>query len=315
MHKATWNQARISLRLRPLAPLLIKSGDKGAALLHPERPDMMCVRTRREGVDTVYIPGASLKGVVRSTAERILRSLAPQAACDPLGDRSCVKKAGEQRPRQHRDGSGDEARTALVYRAMCRACRTFGSQDLASRVSFADAYPMTKAEIAAANATEVRSGVAIDRQTGGPATGKLYEFEVVVGGAFETEIVLRNYELWQLALVLLAIGEIGEGFVRLGSAKSRGLGRMAVAWQDMIVDQRPIPGASAGAIAGVGALAPAWRGDYGLLAQDALPTQVAPSPGALGERYRLAGDAVPGLITQLFEAPWQGLIRGAHAPG
>lgn len=305
MHKATFNQARVSFRLRPLTPLLIKSGDKGAALLHPERPDMMFVRTNRGGAETVYLPGASLKGVVRSTAERVLRSLRPAWACDPLDQRSPC--ANLQR----------ETDTAQIYRGQCRACRTFGSLALSSRALFADAYPGDPAAREAANQTEVRSGVAIDRKTGGPAQGKLYEYEVVTGGSFDSEIVLRNYELWQLGLLFLALQELGEGFVRVGSARSRGLGRVAVTFREVLIDQCLGQGRrGAGRIAGAAALGPAdLARAYGLLAasDDRLPDKFKAAPGALGERFKLSEKEIPDLIEQLHAAPWQGLVGGVDA--
>lgn len=299
MHKASWNQVRLKLRLRPLTPLLIKSGDKGASLLHPERPDMMCVRTRRGSEDTVYIPGASLKGVLRSTSERILRTLHPSWSCDPLNQKTpCVNLQREQ----------DAAR---VYQGQCRACRTYGSQALAARALFADAYPHDAPTLAQANQTEVRSGVAIDRKTGGPSSGKLYEFEVVTGGSFDTEIVLRNYELWQLGLLCLSVQELGDGFVRLGSARSRGLGRVAVDWQEVLLDQTR---AGAGRIAGVGALAPSWQAEYGLLAQDdRLAEGPKASPGPLGQRFKLGPKEIGALLEQLLGTPWAQFAGSADA--
>jgi hypothetical protein len=37
---------------------------------------------------------------------------------------------------------------------------------------------------------------------------------------------LRNFELWQLGLVALALRDLGEGRIRIGHSKSRGYGRV-----------------------------------------------------------------------------------------
>ncbi|MBX3249959.1 MAG: hypothetical protein KF901_22465 [Myxococcales bacterium] len=303
MHKLTINRARIDLRLRPVTPLLVKSGDKGAQLLHPERPDLMCVRTRhgRYG-ETVYIPGAGLKGVVRSSAERILRSLEARC-CDPMDHKSecheAASKLGDQLARG-RSPDADPHPMAPVYKMVCLACRTFGSQALASRTSFEDAYPTTTT-LERANATEARSGVSIDRQTGGPSRGKLFEMEVVVGGEFETSIQLANFELWQLALVGVVLADVDEGFVRLGSAKSRGLGRMAVEIHRVLVDQVP----TSDELGGVATLHPGLAGPYGLLEQSATIVAEGRGVGPLGHRFVWEGaDSCRRGLDRITETAW-----------
>ncbi|NJN19626.1 MAG: hypothetical protein HC822_26985, partial [Oscillochloris sp.] len=76
MHKATFVQGLISLSIQPDGPILIKAGESGGA--DPTLPDMEFVRTRGAGSagrGQAYLPGSSLKGVVRAQAERICRSL------------------------------------------------------------------------------------------------------------------------------------------------------------------------------------------------------------------------------------------------
>ena len=86
MHARFYNEARLDLTLRPVTPLLIKAG--GATGLDPSRPDMEFVRTRRASEngpwqEMVYIPGSSLRGVLRSHGERLVRSINPDQACNP----------------------------------------------------------------------------------------------------------------------------------------------------------------------------------------------------------------------------------------
>ncbi len=59
MHKRLLNEAILSIAIEPHGPILIKAGDKGA---DPTLPDMEFVRTN----GTPYLPGSSLKGVIRA---------------------------------------------------------------------------------------------------------------------------------------------------------------------------------------------------------------------------------------------------------
>ena len=84
MHKRLLNEAILEVAIQPQGPILIKAGDKGA---DPTLPDMEFVRTNGQP----YLPGSSLKGVIRSHCERLARTVGGEAmACDPLHDRlSC----------------------------------------------------------------------------------------------------------------------------------------------------------------------------------------------------------------------------------
>jgi CRISPR/Cas system CSM-associated protein Csm3 (group 7 of RAMP superfamily) len=73
MHKAIFLEGSLRFSIRPNGPILIKASDSGAA--DPTLPSMEFVRTRRNGQNQVYLPGSSLKGVIRAQAERICRSL------------------------------------------------------------------------------------------------------------------------------------------------------------------------------------------------------------------------------------------------
>ena len=236
MLKLTINRVRLDLRIEPVTPLLIKSGDKGAAMLHPERPDLMFVRTGPREAETVYIPGSSIKGVVRGAAERVLRTVGA-FCCDPLDQRNtCHRDASTKGDEIARRGSHDEHPQAAVYAMLCTACRTFGSQALAGRVAFSDALPSAD-ERARSNATERRSGVSIYRRTGGPSRGKLFDMELVTRGAFDTSIHLTNVELWQLGLLGVVLRDVEAGFVRFGSSKSRGLGHVRIVPRGALFDQ------------------------------------------------------------------------------
>jgi len=209
MHKAQLNQLELTLAIEPKGPLLIKSGGEGMA--DPSVPDMAFVRTGTPGggPSTVYLPGSSLKGVVRSHCERIARTLGVDC-CNPVSEKeACRLEMAED----------DLQRQSEIYRKVCPLCRTFGSTQIASRVRFADAFPEPGTV-----KTEMRTSVAIDRLTGGSKGGALFQFEAVVAGRFLARIRLHNYQLWQAGLLALALRDLDAGRLQLGYGTSRGMG-------------------------------------------------------------------------------------------
>jgi hypothetical protein len=153
------------------------------------------------------------------------------------------------------------------YRQSCFICRLFGSTAIASRVRFSDALltDVTSVKI------EERSGVAIDRVFG--AAVGLFNYEVVTAGTFKTRIVWKNFTLTQLAIIGLALRDLAEQRIALGSGKSRGLGNVEVTW-DRLEIRYPLAKLKgqtldATTLLGVGALlGPAHIDAYGLLATD-----------------------------------------------
>jgi len=252
MHKATFLEGLLELTLTPDGPILIKAGESGGA--DPTLPDMEFVRTGRGGVSQVYLPGPSLKGVVRAQCERICRSLdseeqqrrqqqrrqalAPDEpriplADNPLGDGKEAYKGLDDMA--YSSGRAIEAmklegpnRSAVVYRRSSFVSQIFGHTSLAGRVRFADAYSddLKPTDI------EERNGVAIDRIYGSVAVGP-FNYETVIGGSFKTKINFKNLTLAQLGLLGLALRDLAEGRVAIGFGKSRGLGRVKVSFDGL----------------------------------------------------------------------------------
>lgn len=222
MHQRLVNSARLELRIRPFGPLLIKSGIETP---DPTRPGLEFVRTHHARLgETVYLPGTSLKGAFRGHAERALRGRGLEI-CDPLTE---AKSPCRQ---SHQD---DKTSTAKTFARQCPACRTFGSLKVAGRLNFSDGMPWRPGADAEeqrsgrddANRTEARFQVGISRDNGAVQSRALYDLELVVGGEFFSEIHLRNFELWQLALVLALVDDLNHGIFAIGFGKSRGLGRV-----------------------------------------------------------------------------------------
>lgn len=213
MHKVQLNSLELELELSLKSPLLIKSGGISP---NPSLPDMQFVRTLRSGKgEVIYIPGSSLKGVVRSYVEKVLRTVGESLGKETLNwacnlfekDKTCVSK------------TKDEAKTSEIYKNTCRACKIFGNTKLKGRISILDAYPNSEIK------TEIRHGVAISRMTHAVAQGP-FDMEVAVEGSFKTKFILTNFEAWNVGLLALALRDINEGIVKVGFGKNRGFGEV-----------------------------------------------------------------------------------------
>ncbi|MDM8537375.1 RAMP superfamily CRISPR-associated protein [Desulfobacterales bacterium HSG17] len=230
MLKKMINNARINMEIIPIDPLLIKSGQATVGGV-----DMSFVRTYKYGEkEEPYIPGSSLKGMIRAYGEKICRSLRnhPVPVCLPY-----VSPGKETQGEKHQASCGlcldkykkkykqDTIPSATIYSLSCPICRIFGSHEFIGRCSASDAYLTESFKATGAHALEIRNGVAIDRFTGGAAPGAIYDLEVLTRGEFSTSIEIRNFERWQLGLLCLIFRDMEQGLVRIGFGKSRGLGR------------------------------------------------------------------------------------------
>lgn len=326
------NEARFTLQIKAEGPLLVRSGH--ATIIGP---DMTPVLTYRGGEWQVYLPGSSLKGVLRSHLEKVCRTLRSGVVCNPfvqLKDRvqlangratcpdyhdvACSDKfearqkgqvqVGNQKVRF--DRSEGQLRNPVVYADSCPICRLFGSNSYIGRVSIGDAYLR---DTRRPRPTEVRDGVGIDRLTGGAARGAKFELEVVSPEtSFETEIVARNFEVWQLGLLLLAVQDVRDGMLRIGSGRSRGLGAVSGAVEEVQVTQfGRASQAAAGLVRGLGAFLAGQPERYGAFSDDRL--QVEPAPEVKRNGIREVSHFTGASLAALQTAAVEEMVRRLEA--
>ncbi|MDW8009629.1 MAG: RAMP superfamily CRISPR-associated protein [Chloroflexota bacterium] len=229
--------------------MLVKAGGISA---DPSLPDMQFVRTfHPEQGETLYIPGSSLEGVVRSFVEKVLRTLDTSAQPGPAQDKgwrwACATFEPERAEAAQREKWNcplflqaflakvrEEQQRDLysweIYRHSCGACRIFGHTRLRGRASFTDFLPRGEVR------TEVRYGVAVSRLSHAVAQGP-FEMEVAVAGTFAGKLVLENFELWQLALLALALESIERGLLKVGYGKNRGFGEVSISVREARLDE------------------------------------------------------------------------------
>lgn len=208
----------------------LRVGSGGAGEL--DGADLPVLRDR-DGLP--YIPGGTLKGVLRSTAESLLRGALVGPAhvlwpCDPHH---------EQERQVDRNGacgyhkSNQRAAAEQTIGSHCPVCQLFGSRVLASHVRFTDARVHSD-QRNDRPPIEIRDGVGIDRDLRTVRGGLKYDFEVVAPGTrFELELFVDNPDDWLMGLLIVAFDQLADGFAALGGFSSRGLGRVRWHWTDL----------------------------------------------------------------------------------
>lgn len=200
----------------------------------------------RDGLGRPMIPGSSLKGVMRSAAEALLRHFPRPAkgappeehpalwSCDLVGGDPCIDHEWLKKERQalpDRPPAGSLRQLAeKAWRHSCPVCRLFGSMAMAGRVRFPDLLLAPEQ----APMMEVRNGVGIDRDKGQAANGVLYDFEAVPPQTrFELSVIVDNYDDFEIGLLLYLFDELNRGALSLGGKSTRGLGQVAIEWKQL----------------------------------------------------------------------------------
>jgi CRISPR-associated RAMP protein (TIGR02581 family) len=318
MHKKLLNEATFHLVISAEGPLLVKSGTEG---WDPTIPDMQFVRTRHAQLgETIFIPGSSLKGTLRSYSEKIARTL-EVLCCDPFNKTdSCSKRL---------EDLAKESDSFGIYARSCVACKLYGSTNLAGRAAFADAYPTKPIDVA--KQLTKRTAVAIDRVLGSVAVGP-FDFEALMSGDFETQIRVRNFELWQLGLLGLAVRDLCLGRIKVGYGKSRGFGSVSARLDKLELRSIAEGGLESKdgklSIKGIGALLGGEAASYGIEGEAeqnpvTLDTRLKPVDDLLGsgivfERKADSTDwcapEAASLFSQCVKSAWKAYVK-THKPG
>jgi CRISPR-associated RAMP protein (TIGR02581 family) len=171
-----------------------------------------------------YIPGSSLRGVIRSEIERIAASLGLNP-CMLIKDNNCVTTS------RNLQDNFKEILKVKDYSEIddflndsskvCPVCRLFGSTVVASKIKVTD-LPMDRLN----SNTTVRHGVAINRDTDTAQKKAKFDFETVpLGSKFTFELIGENLTDDDLALLAVGIQEMVDGNFWIGGNTARGLGK------------------------------------------------------------------------------------------
>ncbi len=163
------------------------------------------------------IPGSSVKGVVRSWFESVLRS-ADVYVCDVLDNNCHCTKKGESEIKKCNDL---KKKAEMAYEYSCEACRLFGGRELAGKLQFKDCYLIDEKP-----SFEFRDGVGIDRKTGAAKGTAKYDFEVISKDSeFSFYLAAENLDEKQKKYFDFIVEGLKSGELSVGGKTSRGLGR------------------------------------------------------------------------------------------
>lgn len=167
-----------------------------------------------------FIPGSSLKGVLRSFLERIVPAIYSKeeySSCNIISG-SCIDDNFLKNIKS--SNCSDEEKAITVYNKQCDVCKLFGGNAFASKIHIKDSKLIGDKAY-----TQIRDGVAIDRDTLIAANRKKYNFESVAAGTkFNFEMSIDNLEDKQKELVKILINYLENGEMKVGGKTSAGLG-------------------------------------------------------------------------------------------
>lgn len=200
------------------APLLVQLGDWN----HP------------------VLTGSGLRGVLRSHAERIARTLATLEAvngdqfrctcpaCDPTARRIKKDTPPEELPPLESCDSlllyevGKGGNDPVEQEELCLACQLFGSTRLGSRLLVEDALYAGKT----GPKFKMLDFLAIDRFTGGGAEKLKFDALALWRPAFTLRFHLDNPQEWELGWLALVLRDLAEGWLSVGYGAAKGFGRV-----------------------------------------------------------------------------------------
>ena len=185
-----------------------------------------------------YLPGSSIKGVLRTRAEKIIRTLNYSHAVngdEAYEDRiaSCAATHAYDDNCRLRTCFGSESRQAeavrlspyQVYEGSCPVCRLFGNPMMKGRISCSDSFPGSEDDLTG----KLFDNVAIDRFQGGAADQKKFDSRPLEPGeskAFIVNLRIERPELWMFGLLAQLLKDLVTGDIRIGYGSRRGFGKV-----------------------------------------------------------------------------------------
>jgi CRISPR/Cas system CSM-associated protein Csm3 (group 7 of RAMP superfamily) len=201
------------------------------------------------------LPGSSLRGAFRSHCERILRTLSWHYTRKDLGEKADISEVYEEYCRRRAakvdlwEGNGELRRKVeevwekqmkqkgleeeqkwfeagkemaqIVWDGSDLAERLFGSTLWRSLVVVSEAY------LKGNGFSEMLfDHLAVERFSGGALEHKKFDTLPVTEATFEGKVAVFGDEKWALGLIALLFKDLADGLVRIGSAKTRGFGKV-----------------------------------------------------------------------------------------
>ncbi len=241
MHRFIAGTCTMHLTITPQGPWMVRGETIEEKFIeHRGRQslrDILCPLQDNQG--NPMLPASSLKGVLRSTAERILRSMHPKrdSSLRPLADDPFVREDEAELKQlkrsqiadselslwndHHKRYEREKLEPHRVYTILSPASQLFGCTLHAGLVMLDDACAKQKD-------TRRRSHVALDRFTGGVGEGPFIEELAPQNTPLQTHLTITNFALWHIGLLALVIQEINRGYVHMGGGTRKGQGQVNI---------------------------------------------------------------------------------------
>lgn len=162
----------------------------------------------RDHKGRLMLPASSIRGALRSQAEKILRTLNGQASCLAVDSEDACAPIY----------IADQSTTHL-----CLACQVFGAPGWRAPVAFSDFLPVQ----GSGEVSHRQEFLAIDRFTGGGADGLKFNavavYRPMLTGTMSVHLD-RRVEPWALGLLALTLRDLIEGDIPLGFGAAKGFG-------------------------------------------------------------------------------------------
>lgn len=220
-----WGSILIDLTLKTEnEPFVVKSGlPKGQTECDVEFVTGKLYDSRANAFkDVEFIPGASIKGIFRARAEKILRTFDLKGIADPT-DHEFVRELKKEVEKLKGKESSERAKN--IHQLLGPVCGLFGSPYTKARVFFMDAFPVDGNPVLPERRKRF-DHVAINRFTGGAMSKAKFESEVVYKTDFRCRIYLENPKLEELALIGHVLKDLYLGDLRFGYGKTKGYGKL-----------------------------------------------------------------------------------------
>jgi len=280
MLKRLLNECILTVELSATGRLLLKEPPEDTKKRYEGHPEAFQIAqpvrtTRPDGTESLYLPGASLKGALRAQAERIARTLNSHGAgaCDPFAtiprdgsrppdDTACserivVRQRYHQRA-QRQDPDVEELTIPQRYCDVCPICRTFGHLGWGRRLRITDFYPTDEP-----GSLEM-THISVDRASGGVSTpylgrrkygsGRTFTLQYTYRARLQGQIILENFELWQLGLLGFLWQDMADGLLPVGHKQTTGTGDLHPHLREMQLTRLGVTPPADGELRGVGAL-------------------------------------------------------------
>jgi CRISPR/Cas system CSM-associated protein Csm3 (group 7 of RAMP superfamily) len=224
-----------------------------AALSGFDHAPLLAQLPTRDGLDKDWRPepvltGSSLRGVIRSRAEKIARTLWTEnyrrdtdaqilmtcPACNPVESRRASRKERDSNLppsvpltscdtllREGRAGLADDAEATDEH--LCLACRLFGSARRGSRLRVDDAL---LAETLPETWWKAQDFLAIDRFLGGGLENAKFDALPLMNPKFRFHLRVENPREWELGWLALTLRDLYDGLLRVGFGAAKGYGRV-----------------------------------------------------------------------------------------